>query len=110
MEKEGFSLPAECVECKSVFELDDDLIGADWNKTIGEVLIEKYGSDLLLCPSCRKIIRIIKEGTFKWVVHSDVKGSTSDLELVSKEGERHLWKVKSTCGKEVTFEVLDEEN
>ncbi len=106
MKKEGYELPAECVQCKSVFELNDDLIGEDWNKTIGDVLIEKYGSDLLMCPKCRKMVRIIEEGTFKWVIRGDKDGRMADLELVSKEGNRRLWKVKSTTKKSLLLRLL----
>src|SRR3989338_3815396 len=104
MKREGFQLPAECFGCKEVYELDDDLIGEDWNKTIGDVLIEKYGSDTLLCPKCRKMARIIEEGTFRWVVREECGGKAADLELISKNGERKLLKLKEICGNEITLE------
>lgn len=110
MKKESYELPAECVECKSVYELNDDLIGEDWNKTIGEVLTEKYGSDNLLCPKCRKMVRVIEEGTFKWVVREDKNGRIADLELVTEDGNRRLLKVKSTSAKELVFEVVGDSN
>ena len=108
MKREGFQLPAECFDCKDVYELDDDLIGEDWNKTIGEVLIEKYGSDTLLCPKCRKMARIIEEGSFRWVVREDSIGNAADLELVSKNGERKLLKVKELTGNQITLEIKEE--
>lgn len=110
MKKESFQLPAECVKCAGIYELNDDLIGEDWNKTLSDILTEKYGSDTLLCPKCRRIIRIIEEGSFKWVVYEDKDKKTEDLELISKDGNRRLWKVKNLAGKELTFEIIDNDN
>ena len=101
-------LPTECEECKSIYDLDDDLIGEDWNKTIANVLSEKYGHDKLLCPKCRKVIRMVEEGKFRMVYGEDRDNMEMRLELISENKERRVWKVRHLNPHQITFDILDD--
>lgn len=90
MEKEVMQLEAECEKCKKIYNLDDDLIDVDWNKTIPQALTDKYGDDRLLCPDCRGIFRIIEEGKFKFVSRKQGKKFVKDLVLISKDNTRKV--------------------
>lgn len=107
MKKEVMEMPAECEHCKSIFDLNDDLIGENWNKTIPQVLAEKYGSEELLCVKCRKINRIIEEGNFKLVYKEDDKDRTAHLEFITKNGERTVWKLKDLNRHQISFDIID---
>jgi len=100
-------MPAQCEECENIFNLNDDLIGEDWNKTIPQVLFEKYGNDSLLCVGCRKILRIVEEGRFRFVFREDGEKKVVELELISEEGERKLLKLSGIEENFVTFKFFD---
>ena len=107
MGKEVLEIPAECENCKQVYDLNIDLVGEDWNKTISEVLTQKYGSSAFICPQCRGIARIIETGEFSLTMMEGKNKDNINLELVSKDGNRRVWKVKQFNRHEITFDMED---
>jgi hypothetical protein len=100
--KEELEIPAECEKFGSIFDLNDDLICENWNKTISEVLKERYGSCDFRCLNCRNILRIIERGNFKLIFDKSDNGEIINLELLSENGERRTFKLKNS--KEFRFE------
>ena len=53
MKSKNDEIPTECSSCKKLFDLKEDLSEEDMNKTIGQILNEKFPNGLL-CPECRR--------------------------------------------------------
>ena len=105
MGKEVLELPAECEKCGSLYNLNDDLLGEDWNKTISQVLIKKFGSDSFLCSNCRKMVRVVEKGKFNLITTKTKNDEKISLELISNQN-RKVFEFSKTEKEGVNFKVI----
>jgi uncharacterized protein YbaR (Trm112 family) len=109
-EKEVLEIPVECDYCGDVYDLNDEFVGEDWNKTISQLLTDKYGNDELVCPKCRKgVLNVTEEGTYKMYWKENKNSRNLVLEINSKNSGRNLLKVNNVNRHQITFDVIDKE-